>query len=503
MNTSTNDSLSGAGAQSASPVTSNRSPAATAAEPVDARKQLLLEGPAFGTILHLAAPTVVGALAQMLAIVLQMYLIGMLGVEAFAGVTLVFPCLTLMQVLSNGGIGAGVASAVARSLGAGRKAEAEALALNAVVLGTALGIMFMIAELLFGSMIYRLMGGSGTTLAAGLAYSQWIFSASVFVWVLNLLASALIGSGNTMVPPLISILALAAVPLSAVLMFGGGPIPPQGIAGAGIAFACYVFLAAVALIAYTRSTRTTLRLPFDLRLLNWRLMGEILRVGGPSCVSAAIPMFSLMLITSVVARFGDSAVAGFGIAIRVDFVLLPLYISICTGVLPMVGTNVGAKQIQRARQIAWTGAFIAASIGGAAGLLLVAAPQMWMRLFSSDLEVLAAGALYLHIMGALYPVTAFGIVLGAAAQGAGRPLWPLVAVLVRVIIASGGGWLIVVGLGYPVAALYAMAALAAVIHGVILGVGHYSGRTIPNPSEECRAERQTRVNKGLARQFVK
>ena len=483
MNTSTSEALSGAAAPSASPAASNRSPSATAAEPVDARQQLLLEGPAFGTILYLAAPTVGGALAQILANVLQMYLIGKLGVEAFAGVTLVFPCLTLMQVLSNGGIGAGVASAVARSLGAGRKAEAEALALNAVVLGTALGIMFMTAELLFGSMIYRLMGGSGATLAAGLAYSQWIFTASVFVWVLNLLASALIGSGNTMVPPIIAVLALAAVPLSAVLMFGGGPIPPQGIAGAGIAFACYVFLATVALIAYARSTQTTLRLPFDLRLLNWRLMGEILRVGGPSCVSAAIPMFSLMLITAVVAGFGDSAVAGFGIAMRVDYLLLPLYISICTGVLPMVGTNVGAKQIQRARQIAWTGAFIAASIGGAAGLLLVAAPQMWMRLFSSDPEVLAAGSLYFHIMGALYPVTAFGIVLGAAAQGAGRPLWPLVAVLVRVIITSGGGWLIVVGLDYPVAALYAMAALAAVIYGVILGVGHYSGRTIPNPPE--------------------
>jgi putative MATE family efflux protein len=478
MNASTSEPLSRTGTPSAS--TFDKPSATFAADFAAARRRLMLEGPIVGTILRLAAPTIVGSLAQMLALMIQMYFIGMLGIEAFAGVTLVFPWLTLMQLLSNGGVGAGVASAVARSLGAGRKADAEALILNAVVLGAVMGIVFSAVGLLLGETIYRCMGGTGDALVAALTYSRWVFGSALFVCVFNLLANAYVGSGNTLVPQVFALVQLATLPLAAALMFGWGPIPRLGIAGASVAFACYSFLATLALSTYARSNRTTLRLPLDIRLVSGRLMREILQVGVPSTVSVVIPTFSLMLVTTVVARFGVGAVAGFGIAMRVDYLLVPLYFSVCAGVLPMVGTNFGAAQIHRARRIAWIGAFIAAGIGAMAGVPLVVAPQLWMNFFTKDANVLAVGGLYFHVLAALYPITAFGIVLGAAAQGAGRPLWPLVAVIFRVITGAGGGWFIVVGLGYSLTALFAMGAVAATIYFAILVAGHLSGRAIPD-----------------------
>jgi MATE family, multidrug efflux pump len=457
-------------------------PVAPVIDAATARRRLL-EGPILRTILRLAAPTLVGSLAQISAGIIQMHFVGLLGVDALAGVALVFPCLTLMQLVASGGIGAGVASAVARSVGGGRKTDAEALVLNAVFLAIGFGIVFAAAELLLGPTLYRLLGGTAAVLAASLDYSDWIFSASVFVWILSLLTSALVGCGNTTIPQIVAISALAiVVPLSPALMFGWGPMPRLGIAGGGAAFACFYLLATLALIGYFRSRYAPLRLHFDLRLIELRLLRDILKVGGLSALSAAIPTLSITLVTAAVARFGAGAVAGYGIAIRADYLLLPLYFGICAGVLPMVGMSVGAGQFQRARQVAWTGALIAAGIGSIAGLLLALAPSVWVGLFNHDPAVIASSSQYFRIVGIQFPLSAFALVLGAAAQGAGRPLWPFIAINTRLAVAGGGSWLIVAGVDGSIQTLYAILALAGIVYCGVMVTGQVFGRTIPRCS---------------------
>ena len=446
-----------------------------------ARRRLLLEGPIFSTIVRLAAPNIVGSFAQISATVILMYFFGLLGTDAMAGVTLVFPCLNLMQMVATG-VGAGVSSGVARSLGAGRRADAEALVLNALFLAVCFGILFTAVEFFLGASIYRLLGGTGAALADSLTYSHWVFGASVLVWAMLLLFNALIGSGNTVVPQIASLLFLAMVPLTPALMFGWGPLPRLGIAGGGLAIACYYIVVTAGLFAYFRSSRTTLRLPLDLRLIERRFLREILKVGGPAALSAVIPAVSLILITAVVARFGTDAVAGFGIAMRMEFVLLPLYFGVCAGIVAMVGTNVGAGQVRRARLVAWAGALIAAGIGGVAGLILVVAPLAWVGLFTSEPAVIAVGSLYFGYLALQYPFTAAGIVLGAAAQSAGRPLWPLAAVITRVTIAAGGGWFVVAVMGGHLKTLFLILTVAGVFYCGVLVAGQMLGRIIPDRS---------------------
>ena len=262
-----------------------------------------MEGPILGTILRLATPTLVGSLAQIAVNLTQMHFIGLLGVDALAGVALVFPCLTLMQIVAGAGIGPGVASAVARSLGAGRRADAEALMVNAIFLAIGFGTLFTVARVLPWTVaLPACWAGPDHTCGRALAYSNWMFGASVFVWILILLNNALIGCVNTTAPQIFSALALVVVPLSPAFMFGWGPLPPLGIAGAGVAFVCYYVLATAALIGYLRSGRAAIRLRLDLRLIEWRLLRAILQVGGLSALSAAIPTLSITLITAAVAR---------------------------------------------------------------------------------------------------------------------------------------------------------------------------------------------------------
>src|SRR5437867_1175233 len=99
---------------------------------------------------------------------IETYFIGKLGTEALAGVALVFPVVMLMQMMSAGAMGGGISSAVARALGAGRRADADALVLHALAISVGFGLLFMLAVLGGGRWLYSAMGGSGASLAVAL-----------------------------------------------------------------------------------------------------------------------------------------------------------------------------------------------------------------------------------------------------------------------------------------------------------------------------------------------
>src|SRR6266513_6347330 len=109
---------------------------------MDPRTRVLLEAPIAPTLLRLALPNMLVMLAQAAAGLVETYFIGKLGTDALAGVALVFPVVMLMQMISAGAMGGGIASSIARALGAGRRAEADALVLHAVVINIVLGVVF-------------------------------------------------------------------------------------------------------------------------------------------------------------------------------------------------------------------------------------------------------------------------------------------------------------------------------------------------------------------------
>jgi putative MATE family efflux protein len=433
-----------------------------------ARRQALLTGPILPTMLKLAIPTLVVLVVQTLVGIAETYFVSFLGTDALAGVALVFPVLMLMQMMSNGGIGGGVASAISRALGAGRKDEADALVLNALVLAVVFGVVFSAAEFLGGSALYRALGGQGATLGASLAYANTVFAGAALVWIVSLMAAALRGAGNTVVPAAVIFIGIfVLLPLSPALIFGWGPFPKLGVAGAGLAVVTYYLIGATVLIAYLRSARSTLRLSFDIRRIQWRLLADILRVGGLSAVGTIQANLTVILVTGIVGLFGTDAIAGYGIASRLDYILIPLLFALGTAALTMVGTNFGAGQVARAERIAWIGAFFAAGITELIGALAAIFPRVWLSLFSTEPVVVKTGELYLHTVAPFYGIFGFGMLLYFAGQGAGRVLWPVLAGTARLIIAALIGWVIVVHLDGGLRALFTAGAFASIAFGVI------------------------------------
>jgi putative MATE family efflux protein len=415
---------------------------APARPPMHPRTRALLEAPILPTLLKLAAPNVLVMLIQASIGLIEAYFVGQLGTEALAGVSLVFPALMLMQMMSAGAMGGGISSAIARALGAGRRQDADALALHAMAIAVGFGLIFTVAMLLGGRWLYSALGGTGATLDAALSYSNVVFAGIVLLWIFNSLANVIRGSGNMATPALVTALGtVVVIPLSPLLIFGWGPVPRLGVAGGGVAVVLYYFVGSIVLAAYLRRRNGPVRLPFLGVALRWPLFREILRVGAVAAIVTVGTNLTVAITTGLVGSFGAAAIAGYGTGSRLEYLLVPLAFGFGAPLVAMVGTNIGAGRLDRAQRAAWIGAGIVGGLTEAIGLAAAAFPLAWLTLFGSDPGMLDAGAAYLRIVGPVYGLFGLGMALYFASQGAGRLLWPLAAAFVRFVIATGAGYL--------------------------------------------------------------
>ena len=420
----------------------NAAPAATGKPPAcgapsaaaQARTARLLHGPVLPTLLLLAAPNVTMMLAQAAANFLESYFVGLLGVDALAGAALVFPLVMLMQTMSAGGMGGGISSAVARAIGAGDHGRAQALALHALVVALAFGAACTVMGLWGGPWLYQRLGGGPDVVQAATRYAAPIFCGAIFLWLANGLASVLRGSGNMALPALVlSAGVLLLLVASPVLIFGWGPVPALGIAGAGLALVIYYVSAALVLCVALLRGSGGLRLSLQHRL-NRAMFMDILGVGAPALVNNITVNLSVLVATALVSPLGTQALAGFGLGIRLEYLQIPIVFGVGAGLVTMVGMNTGAGQRVRARRVALTGALLAAGATELVGLAAALFPHAWLSLFTHDAEAIRVGTVYLQVVGPAYGLFGLGLALYFASQGARRMGFPLCAGIARLVV---------------------------------------------------------------------
>lgn len=425
-----------------------------------------LEGPIAPQMARLAAPVLVVLALQTFVGVAETWFVSRLGIDAVAGVAIVLPAFMLMVMMSNGGIGGGVSAAVARAIGAGRRQDADALVTHAVLLGVLFGAVFMASIWIFGADLFGLLGARDGSLDQALRYANVLFAAAIPGWIANLLGSALRGAGNVRVPALVTAVgSLVTLALSPLLIFGAGPVPAMGVAGAGAALVVFNLGSMLALCLYLRSNSAPIRL--RAAALERRHFADILRVGIVSAIGALVMNLTVVVVTGLVGQFGRDAIAGYGLASRLDYILIPILFALGTASVTMVGTNVGAGQAQRARRVAWIGASLAVGFTALVGLAASLWPEAWMHLFTTEPAVVAAGSAYLVRVAPFYVFTGLGMALFFASQGAGRMSWPLAGSAARLAIVSviAAGW--VNGFDGSMTGLFWIVALSQLAFGLI------------------------------------
>ena len=434
------------------------------------RTKALLEGAILPTLLRLAVPNTVTMIVQASTGLIEAYFIGMLGTEALAGVALVFPGVMLMQMMSAGAMGGGISSAVARSLGAGRRDDADAIVLHALIIGAAMAALFTAILVGSGPWIYAALGARGATLEVALTYSNIVFAGAILVWTFNVLANIIRGAGNTLVPALVTCgAAVLLIPLSAGLIFGWGPLPRLGVAGGAIALLAYYGFGAMALAIYLWSGRGVVRPRLLATQLRWPLFRDIFRVGAVASVIATMTNVTIALTTGLVAAFGAAAIAGYGVGTRLEYLLVPLTFGFGGPLVALVGTNIGAGKPERALRAAWIGGWIVFALSEVIGLAGAIWPAAWLTLFNDDPAMIEAGSAYLRVVGPFYGFFGLGMALYFASQGAGALRWPLIAGALRLTVAVGGGYLALRWSG-SLTAVFAALGLALVVFGSVIAI---------------------------------
>jgi putative MATE family efflux protein len=426
----------------------------------------LLTAPIGRSLLLLAGPTTALMLTQILVAISDGIFVGRLGTDALAGIALVIPFVTLMFNIANGGMGGGVASAVARALGADRLDDAQAIVLHALILAVALGASFAVLDWACAAWLFELLGGSGAALELALSFSHVMFTGAVAIWASAFSAALLRGSGDTATPARVGLLAsVTYVPLSGILTLGIADWPGFGVAGSAIASLGVATAIAVFQVRAICSGRLGFIPRWDGLRLQRRIFREILQVGILGSMTTLMANFTAVLMVGLAGRFGVAALAGYGIGARLEYMIAPVAFGIGSGLTTMVGVAAGAGAWQRAVRVAWTGGLTAFAAIGLIGWLVALFPEAWSRLFTSDHQVAAASISYIRHVAPFYCLFGLGISLNFASQGAGRMTAPLMASFARMITATIAGWIVVEKTDLGLDGLFGAVALGVAVYG--------------------------------------
>lgn len=431
----------------------------------------LLTAPIGRSLWRLAGPTTAVMVVQTFVAIVETFIFGRLGTEALAGFALVFPLMMMMTMMAAGGMGGGVTAAMARAMGGRRLDDAKALVLHSMLLAVAMSLLFALFAWTVAPALFRLLGGSGAALANAETYAHVLFTGGLAIWLNFFFSSLLRGGGDAATPGRYMLLgSLVQMPLSAVLALGIGGWQGFGVSGPAIS------MLATSLVSAALQARALWsgKLGFVPSLtgvrLQTRLFWDILRVGLIASFSAFTANLTAMLVTGLVGGFGVAALAGYGIGVRMEFMLVPLAFGIGSALTTLVGVAAGAGNWKRAVHVAWFGSLISGLAIGVLGWIVALVPEGWTGLFTGEADVIAPTVGYITRVAPFYFLFGIGMTLSFASQGAGRMKAPFFAGIARMAIATGGGWYAVTQLQWGLNGVYVAIAAGMIAFGAVISV---------------------------------
>lgn len=403
-----------------------------ARSPIDVRAAPV---PWLGELLRMAVPATLGALIQSAIFFAEAGILARVGVEALAGVAVAFPLVMLTMMLSAGAVGGAVAGATARALGAGDRETASAVLLSALALSALLWAAFAAIVLLLGPAFFAWAGASGDALAGAVAYARTFFVGAILVWLFNMLCGVLRGGGDMARPALAIAVVLATYLAWMLLVFEPGPdlVGTLAAAARGVLVAYAVGLGVVALMLARPAQPVRLRGPqrHDL-VVTRRVLRQGLLAGSQSLMTVG---YSLVA-TALMARFGGAWLAGYGVAVRLELLLVPVIFGVGGALIALVGRRVGAGRRGEGVALAWRGAWLTMGLLTVIGWVVAVWPQLWCGPVSSGPAVAAGCQQALQTLGPFYGWFGLGLCLYFASQGLNTLVWPVLGAALRLVLVS-------------------------------------------------------------------
>lgn len=384
---------------------------------------------------RIAIPASVGFFFNTMYNFVDTYCAGLISTDALAALSLSFPVFFIL-LSAGSGLSQGTTALMANAIGAKKPDEARHLFAQALVFAAAGGVVLSFAGWLAAPSLFRLLGAEGLYLEVALTYMNVILCGGVFFILQMTINAALNAQGDTKLYRNFLIIGCAAnCVLNPMLMWGWAGLPPMGVAGIALATVIVQIAGCVMLWAGMRRRELCHELPSSLFKPDLHLLRQILGQAVPAALNMLTIALGIFVITWFVKYFGKEAVAAYGIATRIEQVVLLPTIGLNFAVLGLVGQNHGAGLGHRVREAWTTNVKYGVLLMLAGGAVLFLLRREAMRLFTEDRIVLAMGGDYLGVAAvtlAAYPILFVTVFM---LQGMKRPAYGLWMGLYRQIAA--------------------------------------------------------------------
>ncbi len=384
-------------------------------------------------LLSMSWPAVISMVIQACYNVVDTYFVSMTGEKALTAITLIFP-IQMLQIAVGVGTAIGVNSLIARRLGARRYEDADRAASEGIKLSVINWLVFVVIGVFFAKPFVAAFTTDGDIIHQGATYLTIISVGCLFVMIQISCEKILQATGNMVMPMLTNIIgAVTNIILDPVLIFGFGPFPKMGIAGAAVATVIgqAIAMSVVVIILFRKQEIITINLHerFDKETLK-----DIYVVGGPSIIMQAIASILNVGMNGILSGFSPTAVAVLGVYGRLQsFVFMPVF-GISQGATPVLGYNYGARDKARLMKGFWVALVMAAVVMGLGLVVFQAIPDKLLSIFSASDTMIKMGVPAFKAISVCFLPAAFGITCGCLFGATGHGFISLFGSLLRQMV---------------------------------------------------------------------
>jgi len=425
----------------------------------------LIDGPVGKHLVDMTVPTLFGIFTLMIQAFADAYFIGRVGDRELAALSFAFPILMIVTSVAIG-LGAGTSSVVARAIGAHDHRRARRLATDSLILSFIITAIISAIGMATIGPLFTLMGAPGDMIPLIAGYMTILYSGVPFVVVGMVGMSSMRAIGETRLPGMLMVMAsIASVTLDPILIFGLGPVPRMELNGAATAAllsrgamcigALYLMYHRLDMLSLNRPEKGELR-------KSW---ADVLHVGIPAAGTNVIIPITTGVITAMIARYGPEAVAGFGVASRIESVTLVVFYAMSAIIGPFVGQNMSAGKSDRIFLALRLCTLFSLGFGLVIAAILALGSSWLPSLFSDNTDVIRVAALYLWIAPISFGAYGTVMVTNASFNGMGKPMPAVMVSVARMVViylplAIAGNYFL------GVAGIFGAYAIANVVTGI-------------------------------------
>lgn len=390
----------------------------------------LTEAPLGRALLMLAVPMMLEMVMESVFAIVDVFWVAHLGAGAVATVGLTESMMTLVYSLAMG-VSIGAMALVARRIGEKAPGAAARVAVQGIWLGVVFALALGAAGAAFAPELLGVMGASRDVVEGGSLFARVMLGGNVTVFLLFLLNSVFRGAGDAAQAMRGLCLGNALnIALGPLFIFGVGPFPKLGVAGAAVATTLGRGIAVLYQLRALSSPRGRITVERRHWRVEPRLMLDVLRLSLSATVQMLISMTSYVGVMRILSSFGDAPLAGYTIGFRIFmFAILPAF-GLANAAATLVGQNLGAKQPERAEAAVWRASHVSAGFLCSVGVVFWVGAPWLVSSFTNEPEVARYAVNYLRIVSLGFPFYAYGMVVSQSFNGAGDTRTPTLINLV-------------------------------------------------------------------------